>query len=81
MVKEVAMNWKTIADETYPLVLPLLITAVAWYAQGWSLLKPKEKKEIGESLVNGAKWLGIAAGAIFFLGFVFDQLAIWRVGT
>ena len=75
------MDWKGIADNVYPLALPLLITALAWYAQGWSLMKPKEKKQIGQSLVNGAKWLVITALSIFILGFVFDQLAVWGVGS
>ncbi len=70
------MDWKNLADQFNPMlstmVVPLLITAVAWFAQGWSLSRPKEKEDVGRALVTGSFWLGGVAIAIFLLVFIFN---------
>jgi len=71
------MDWETFADNLYPLVIPLLVTAVALYIQGQILLNPKKEKVIGQSLIAGFKWLASTAVAVLALAFIFDQLALW----
>jgi hypothetical protein len=70
------MNWSGLANSLTPLVVPLTILAASWTLQGWILVKPRKKKEIGEAILKRIKWFW---GFIIFLTVliaIFDQLAL-----
>jgi len=79
------MDWTEFSsglmDKLFPLVIPLLITGIAWIVQGRVLVKPKEKKEIGKELIRGGKYLLIIAAVVFTLIAIANQLAIWLPKT
>jgi hypothetical protein len=75
------MDWSKVLNglttNLFPLVIPLLISGIAWITQGWVLVKPKEKKEVGKELIKGGKYMLIIAAVIFILFVIAGQLAIW----
>ena len=52
------MDWTGIAARTLaPIAFILVVLGIGWLIQGWLLVKPEAKEEIGKALNKGGKWL------------------------
>ena len=71
------MNWTQFADSLMPLLIPLAVLAASWSVQGLILTRPKEKEEIGKTLLWGSKWFWGATVFVLILIEVATQFAIY----
>lgn len=73
------MNWSHFIDSITPLVLPLTIVAASWTLQGWILVKPRQKKEIGEAILKASKWFWVLVVVLIVIITVLGQLVVYNI--
>ncbi len=73
------MNWSNFLDSLMPLIIPLAILAASWTLQGWILVKPRKKKEIGEAILKASKWFWGLVLFLIVLATVLSQLTMYQI--
>lgn len=73
------MDWVRFTDYLTPLVLSLTMIAASWTLQGWILVKPRQKKDIGESILRASKFFWIGVVLLVVIITIINQLVFYKV--